>query len=75
LGKIARVPERFENASPVLRREVNVPNGAIIEKEAESVLPEDSHADNCWKVRHVNILGKRRDREKALRPTSAVPVC
>jgi hypothetical protein len=58
-----------------INAEVNVPNGAIIEKEAQSVLPEDSHAHNCWKVRHGNILGKGQDREKTLRPTSAFPVC
>jgi hypothetical protein len=65
LRKIARVPKWLENTSPVLRREVNVTNGAIIEKEAQSVLPEESHAHNRWKVWHVNILGKRQDREEA----------
>ena len=75
LREIAGVPQWFENTSPLVRREVNVPNGAIIEKQAESVVPKDSDAHNCWKVRHMNILRKRRNREKALGPTSAVPVC
>ncbi len=59
LRKVARVPKRFENTGPVLRREVDVPDSAIIEKQAESVLPEDSHADNCWKVRQFVSMETR----------------
>ena len=39
------------------------------------VVPDDGNAYDGWKVRHVGILRKRCDCEKALRSTSALPVC
>ena len=67
LRKIARVPQWFENPIPLLRREVNVANRAIVEKQPESVVSDDGDANDCWKVGRIGILRKWGDREKQLR--------
>ncbi len=45
-GKVSRVTEGFKNTGPFAGREVDVTDGAIVEKEAKTVIAYDRDADN-----------------------------
>jgi hypothetical protein len=44
LGEVSRVTEGFKNTLPFSGREVDITDGAVVEKEAESVVAYDRDA-------------------------------
>ncbi len=46
LSKVSSVTEGFKNAGPFPGRKVDVTDGAIVEKEAETVIAYHRHADD-----------------------------
>jgi len=46
LSKVSRVTEGFKNTGPFPGREVDVTDGAIVEKEAKTVIAYKRDADN-----------------------------
>jgi hypothetical protein len=46
LSKVSGIAEGFKNTGPFPGREVDVTNGAIVEKEAETVIAYDRDTDN-----------------------------
>ncbi len=46
LSKVSRVTEGFKNTGPFPGREVDITDGAVVEKEAKTVIAEHRDADN-----------------------------
>lgn len=76
LGKIGRIVERFQDACPALRREVDITDRPVAKQQPQNVVADHGYACHDRKVAlaHRHSLRQWRDTEQRLAPARPFPV-